>query len=64
MNAFSNESVIVRVAGDQRFVVRKRHSWNNFEQIVTVAYLKRVSGKNPPRKKVHHEGLGVGLALG
>ena len=51
MNAFSNESVIVRVAGDQRFVVRKRHSWNNFKQIVTVAYLKRVSGKNPPGKK-------------
>ena len=28
----------MRVAGDQRFVVRKRHSWNIFEQVVTVAY--------------------------
>ena len=26
------------VADDQRFVVRKRHSWNIFEQFVTVAY--------------------------
>ena len=32
---------IVKVAGDQRLVVRKRHSWNNFEQIVTVAYPKK-----------------------
>ena len=30
--------VIVRVAGDQKFVVRKRNSWNIFEQVVTVAY--------------------------
>ena len=28
----------MRVADDQRFVVRKRHSWNIFEQVVTVAY--------------------------
>ena len=28
----------MRVAGDKRFVVRKRHNWNNFEQVVTVAY--------------------------
>ena len=28
----------MRVAGDQRFVVRKRHSWNIFEQVATVAY--------------------------
>ena len=28
----------MRVAGDQRFVVRKRHSWDIFEQVVTVAY--------------------------
>ena len=28
----------MRVAGDQRFVVRKRHSWNIFEQVVIVAY--------------------------
>ena len=41
----------MRAAGDQRFVVRKRHSWNNFEQVVTVVYLKRVSGKNPFGKK-------------
>ena len=26
------------VAGDQRFAVRKRRSWNIFEQVVTVAY--------------------------
>ena len=26
----------MRVAVDQRFVVRKRHSWNIFEQVVTV----------------------------
>ena len=31
----------MRVAGDQRFVVRKRHSWNIFEQVFTVAYLKK-----------------------
>ena len=30
--------VIVRVADDQKFVVRKRHSWNILEQVVTVAY--------------------------
>ena len=30
--------VIVRVAGDQKFVVRKRNSRNIFEQVVTVAY--------------------------
>ena len=28
----------MRVAGDQRFVVRKRHSWNILEQVVAVAY--------------------------
>ena len=28
----------MRVAGDQRFVVRKRHSWNIFEQVVTGVY--------------------------
>ena len=28
----------MRVTGDQRFVVPKKHSWNIFEQIVTVAY--------------------------
>ena len=28
----------MRVADNQRFVVRKRHSWNIFEQVVTVAY--------------------------
>ena len=28
----------MRVAGDQKFVVRKRYSWNMFEQVVTVAY--------------------------
>ena len=28
----------MRVAGDQRFVVGKRHSSNIFEQVVTVAY--------------------------
>ena len=28
----------MRVAGDQRFVVRKRHSWNIFEQVATVVY--------------------------
>ena len=28
----------MRVAGDQRFVVPKRHSWNIFEQVVTVVY--------------------------
>ena len=28
----------MRVADDQRFVVRKRHSWNIFEQVATVAY--------------------------
>ena len=28
----------MRVAGDQRFVVHKRHSSNIFEQVVTVAY--------------------------
>ena len=28
----------MRVAGDQRFVMRNRHSWNIFEQVVTVAY--------------------------
>ena len=27
----------MRVAGDQRFVVRKGHSWNIFEQVATVA---------------------------
>ena len=27
----------MRVAGDQRFIVRKRHGWNIFEQVVTVA---------------------------
>ena len=31
----------MRVAGDQRFVVRKRYSWKIFEQVVTVAYLKK-----------------------
>ena len=31
----------MRVAGDQRFVVRERHSWKIFEQVVTVAYLKK-----------------------
>ena len=31
----------MRVARDQRFVVPKRHSWNIFEQVVTVAYLKK-----------------------
>ena len=41
VNAFSNQFVIVRVAGDQRFVVRERHSWKIFEQVVTVAYLKK-----------------------
>ena len=28
----------MRVVGDQRFVVRKRHSWSIFEEVVTVAY--------------------------
>ena len=28
----------MRVAGDQRFAVRKRHSWNILEQVVAVAY--------------------------
>ena len=28
----------MRLAGDQRFVVRKGHSWNIFEQVVTAAY--------------------------
>ena len=41
MKAFSNQFVIVRVAGDQGFFVHKRHSWNIFEQVVTVAYLKK-----------------------
>ena len=31
----------MKVAGDQRFVVRKRHSWNIFEQVFSVAYLKK-----------------------
>ena len=31
----------MRVAGDQRFVVRKRRSWKIFEQVVSVAYLKK-----------------------
>ena len=31
----------MRVAGDQRFVVRERHSWKIFKQVVTVAYLKK-----------------------
>ena len=35
----------MRVAGDQRFVVRKRHSWNIFEQVFTVAYLKKKKQK-------------------
>ena len=41
MNAFSSMFVIVRVAGNQRFVERKRHSWKIFEQVVIVAYLKK-----------------------
>ena len=40
MNEFSNYFVIVRVAGDQIFVVRKRRSWKIFEQVITVACLK------------------------
>ena len=28
----------MRVAGDQRFVLRKRNSWNILEQVVAVAY--------------------------
>ena len=35
----------MRVAGDQRFVVRKRRSWNIFEQVFTVAYLKKKKKK-------------------
>ena len=31
----------MRAAGDQRFVVRKRHSWKIFEQVVIVPYLKK-----------------------
>ena len=31
----------MRAAGGQRFVVRKRHSWKIFEQVVTVAHLKK-----------------------
>ena len=40
MLAFSNVFVIVRVAGDQRFV-DKGYGRKIFEHIVTVAYLKK-----------------------
>ena len=40
MNAFLNLFVIVRVAGDQRFIVRKRHSWNRLLLLLIKFHLK------------------------
>ena len=40
MNAFLNLFVIVRVAGDQRFVVRKKNSWNRLLLLLIKFHLK------------------------
>ena len=40
VNAFLNQFVIVRVAGDQRFIVRKRHSWNRLLLLLIKFHLK------------------------
>ena len=65
MNAFSNLSVIVRVAGDQRFVVRKNIPEKSLNRLLLLLILKnsKFHKKTAVMEFIFNKGAGLRAQL-